>query len=148
VRPGDLPYVHTGPSDVQGNAAAAKPLVYVPNQRSSDVQVIDPATYTVVDRFPVGRSPEHVVPNADMSTLWVNSDTGNSMTSIDPVTGKPGATIAIEDPYNLYFTPDGSRALVMAERLRRIDVRDPADDGATALARGPLSRPQPCGLHR
>jgi len=125
LRPGDLPYAHTGPSDVQGNAAKAKPLVYVPNQRASVVQVIDPRTYTVVDRFPVGRSPEHVVPNADMSTLWVNSDTGNSMTSIDPVTGKPGATIAIEDPYNLYFTPDGSHALVMAERLRRIDVRDP-----------------------
>jgi len=109
---------------VQGNALRARPLVYVPNQRSSVVQVIDPRTYTIVDRFPVGRSPEHVVPNPDMSTLWVNSDTGNSMTAVDPVTGKPGTTIPIDDPYNLYFTPDGSLALVMAERLRRIDVRD------------------------
>jgi len=124
VRPGELPYAHTSPSDVQGNAAKAKPLVYVPNQRSSDVQVIDPRTYTIVDRYPIGRSPEHVVPNPDMSTLWVNSDTGNSMTPVDPVTGKPGTTIPIDDPYNLYFTPDGSLALVMAERLRRIDVRD------------------------
>ena len=124
VRPGELPYAHTKPSDVQGNAAKAKPLVYVPNQRSSVVQVIDPRTYTIVDRFPVGRSPEHVVPNPDMSTLWVNSDTGNSMTPVDPVTGKPGTTIPIDDPYNLYFTPNGSLALVMAERLRRIDVRD------------------------
>ena len=30
----------------------------------------------------------------------------------------------MDDPYNLYFTPDGRHALVMAERLRRIDVRD------------------------
>jgi DNA-binding beta-propeller fold protein YncE len=29
------------------------------------------------------------------------------------------------DPYNLYFTPDGSRAIVVAERLRRLDFRDP-----------------------
>jgi len=125
VRPGEPPYAHTRPSDVQGNASRAKRLVYVPNQRSSDVQVIDPTTYAIVDRFPVGRSPEHVVPNPDMSTLWVNSDTGNSMTPIDPVTGKAGAAVPVEDPYNLYFTPDGSAALVMAERLRRIDVRDP-----------------------
>jgi YVTN family beta-propeller protein len=33
--------------------------------------------------------------------------------------------VPVADPYNLYFTPDGKHALVMAERLRRIDVRDP-----------------------
>jgi DNA-binding beta-propeller fold protein YncE len=31
----------------------------------------------------------------------------------------------VTDPYNLYFTPDGKYAMVMAERLRRIDFRDP-----------------------
>lgn len=133
-----LPYAFTGPGDVQGAAARARSLVYVPNQYSGTVQVIDPATYQIIDRFRVGRSPEHVVPNHDMTTLWVNSDTGNSMTPIDPTTGKPGATIPIEDPYNLYFTPDGSAALVMAERLRRIDVRDPR---TMALVR---SLPVPC----
>ena len=29
------------------------------------------------------------------------------------------------DPYNLYFTPDGRFAIVVAERLRRLDFRDP-----------------------
>jgi YVTN family beta-propeller protein len=29
------------------------------------------------------------------------------------------------DPYNLYFTPDGSKAIVVAEVLRRLDFRDP-----------------------
>jgi len=119
-------------------AVRARPLVYVPNQLAGSVQVIDPKTYTVIDTFPVGRSPEHVVPSHDLSTLWVNSDTGNSMTPIDPTTGKPGATMRIDDPYNLYFTPDGTAALVMAERLRRIDVRDPH---TMALRR---SLPVPC----
>lgn len=119
-------------------AARARPLVYVPNQLAGSVQVIDPRTYTVIDSFSVGRSPEHVVPSHDLSTLWVNSDTGNSMTPIDPTTGKPGATMRIDDPYNLYFTPDGTAALVMAERLRRIDVRDPH---TMALRR---SLPVPC----
>lgn len=133
-----LPYAHVKPGDIQGAAAQAKPLVYVPNQQAGSVQVIDPKTYAVTSTFPVGKSPEHVVPSHDMTTLWVNSDTGNSMTPIDPLTGKPGATIPIDDPYNLYFTPDGTSALVMAERLRRIDVRDPH---TMALKR---SLPVPC----
>ncbi len=119
------PYAHVRAGDVQGVARQAKPLVYVPDQRSGSVQVIDPRTYAVVDRFTVGRSPEHVVPSHDLGTLWVNSDAGNSMTPIDPTTGKPGTTLPVADPYNLYFSPDGSAALVMAERLRRVDVRNP-----------------------
>jgi DNA-binding beta-propeller fold protein YncE len=66
-----------------------------------------------------------VVPSWDLRTLWVNSDQGNSLTPIDPLTGKRGRRVAVEDPYNLYFTPDGKHALVMAERMHRIDVRDP-----------------------
>ncbi|MDQ2756766.1 MAG: YncE family protein, partial [Actinomycetota bacterium] len=118
------PYAHTGAGDLSAQARRAKPLVYVPNQRAGTVQVIDPKTYQVVATYPVGRSPEHVVPSHDLRTLWVNSDAGNSMTPIDPRTGKPGKTISVNDPYNLYFTPDGRYALVMAEALRRIDVRD------------------------
>ncbi len=132
------PYSHTGAGALSPAAVRARPLVYVPNQLAGSVQVIDPTTYTVIDSFSVGRSPEHVVPSHDLSTLWVNSDTGNSMTPIDPTTGKPGATMRIDDPYNLYFTPDGTAALVMAERLRRIDVRDPH---TMALRR---SLPVPC----
>ncbi len=45
--------------------------VYVPNLRSDDVYVIDPATRKVVDRFPVGVIPQHVVPSWDLQTLWV-----------------------------------------------------------------------------
>jgi DNA-binding beta-propeller fold protein YncE len=47
--------------------------------------------------------------------------------------------VAVDDPYNLYFTPDGRSALVMAERLRRIDFRDPH---TMALQH---SLPVPCG---
>jgi YVTN family beta-propeller protein len=99
--------------------------VYVPNGQSATVSVIDPATYQVVDTFPVGRLPQHVVPSYNMQTLYVNNNQGNSLTPIDPRTGKPGPDIAVNDPYNLYFTPDGAKALVMAERESKIDVRDP-----------------------
>src|SRR5438045_3759050 len=50
-----------------------------------------------------------------------------SLIPIDPKTGKPGPAIHVDDPYNLYFTPDGGSAVVVAERLRRLDFRDPHD---------------------
>jgi len=103
--------------------------VYVPNLRSNDVSVIDPQTLKVVDRFKVGRSPQHIVPSWDLRTLWVanNAERGSdgSLTPIDPRTGKPGKAIQVDDPYKLYFSPDGRSAIVVAEAKRRLDFRDP-----------------------
>ena len=52
-------------------------------------------------------------------TLWVANNAENttkgSLTPIDPLTGKPGQAIAVDDPYNMYFTPDGKDAIVVAE---------------------------------
>jgi YVTN family beta-propeller protein len=98
--------------------------IYVPNSISNTVDEINPRTYKVVRNFAVGAQPQHVVPSYDMKTLWVNNDQGNSLTPIDPRTGAPGKAVAVEDPYNLYFTPDGRSAVVMAERLQRIYFRD------------------------
>ncbi|MFK2878822.1 YVTN family beta-propeller repeat protein [Rhodanobacter hydrolyticus] len=108
--------------------AGALPRIYVPNLRGNSVSVIDPATYKVIDTFPVGRSPQHVVPSWDLKTLWVtnNSEGRNngSLTPIDPKTGKPGAAIPVDDPYNMYFSPDGKLAIVVAEAHARLDFRD------------------------
>ena len=105
------------------------PRVYVPNLRGNDVWVIDPATLKVVDKFKVGLAPQHVVPSWDLKTLWVTNNAERtphgSLTPIDPVTGKPGRTIPVEDPYNMYFTPDGKTAIVVAEAFKRLDFRDP-----------------------
>ena len=75
-------------------------------------------------RFAVGALPQHVVPSYDLKTLYVTNDVGNSLTPIDPRTARPGATIPVADPYNMYFTPDGRYAIVVAERLARLDFRD------------------------
>jgi len=103
--------------------------VYVPNLRGNNVSVIDPNTLKVVDRFKVGRSPQHVVPSWDLRTLWVanNAERGNdgSLTPVDPRTGKPGKNVKVDDPYNMYFSPDGKSAIVVAEAHKRLDFRDP-----------------------
>jgi YVTN family beta-propeller protein len=120
-------YAATGKNALAPAAARARPLVYVPNSRSATVTVIDPATYRVIRSFSTGALPQHVVPSYDLSTLWVANNEGNSLTPIDPVTGEEGTRVPVDDPYNLYFTPDGRFALVVAERLNRIDFRDAHD---------------------
>src|ERR1700720_4701873 len=109
--------------------AGALPRVYVPNVKSGDVYVIDPATFQVVDHFMVGGNPQHIIPSWDMKTLWVAGSAERSLSGmlvpIDPKTGKPGAAIKVQDAYNLYFTPDGHSAIVVAEALKRLEFRDP-----------------------
>jgi YVTN family beta-propeller protein len=99
--------------------------IYVPNHSSNTVSVIDPRTFRVIQTVPVPAGPEHVVPSYDLKTLWVNSDTGNALTPIDAKTGRFGHPIPVQDPYNLYFTPDGRYAIVMAEAAHEIVFRDP-----------------------
>jgi YVTN family beta-propeller protein len=105
------------------------PRVYVPNRRANTVSVIDPATLQVVDTFKVGRNPQHVVPSWDLRTLWVANNaegrTDGSLTPIDPLTGKPGPAIPVDDPYNVYWSPSGRHAIIVAEELKRLDFRDP-----------------------
>jgi YVTN family beta-propeller protein len=99
--------------------------VYVPNSQSNTVDVIDQHTARVIARFSVGRLPQHVTPSWDLRTLWVTNDLGNSLTPIDPRTSRPGRPVPVLDPYNMYFTADGMRAIVVAEGHRRLDFRDP-----------------------
>jgi YVTN family beta-propeller protein len=141
VDPANL-YSEAGAGKLSPAVADALPRVYVPNLQSNDVYVIDPATFKVVDRFLVGPQPQHIVPSWDLKTLWVNNNgkrgSEGSLTPIDPRTGKPGPAIPVEDPYNLYFTPDGRAAIVVAERLKQLDFRDPQEMGLQQSLPTPL----------
>ena len=114
-RPGDLsPTVKDYPS-----------RIYVPNSGSNTVDVINPTTYKIIGHFRVGKQPQHVTPSYDLKTLWVLSDLGDSETRIDPATGKKGKTLYVEDPYNMYYTPDGKYAIVVAERKKQLNFLNP-----------------------
>lgn len=109
-------------------AMGALQRVYVPNVKSGDVYVIDPSSYKVIDRFVVGGNPQHIIPSWDLKTLWVAGSAERKLSGIlvpiDPKTGKPGPTIKVPDAYNLYFTPDGHSAIVVAEALKQLEFRD------------------------
>lgn len=117
-------YADAGPGMLDSVTRRARPLVYVPDSKSDSVTVIDPHTYRVVRAFAVGKLPQHVVPSWDRRTLWVANNRSNTLIPIDPVTGRDGSPVPVTDPYNLYFTPDGKYAVVVAERLQRLDFRD------------------------
>lgn len=115
-------YSHDGPNALSPNVAGQRSLVYVPNSDSNSVDVIDPTTFKVIDHFVTGKNPQHVVPGWDLRTLYVTNDLANSLTPIDPTTGKvKGPNIPVDDPYNMYFTPDGKYAIVVAEARERLD---------------------------
>jgi DNA-binding beta-propeller fold protein YncE len=116
-------YAHDAAGMLAPAARRARPLIYVPNSMSNTVEEIDPRTYRVVREFPVGILPQHVTPSWDLKTLYVLNDIGNSITPIDPVNGVPGKPIPVTDPYNMYFTPNGRYAIVVAERMQRLDFR-------------------------
>jgi YVTN family beta-propeller protein len=104
----------------------ARPLIYVPESIADRVDVIDPNTYRVIASYPTGARPQHVVPSWDLHTLYATNNLGDSLTPFDPRTGqRSGPNIPVADPYNLYFTPDGRSAIVVAENLHRLDFRDP-----------------------
>jgi DNA-binding beta-propeller fold protein YncE len=118
-------YAHDRLGMIRAIARRARPLVYVPNSEADSVDVIDPRTFRRVEHFSVGALPQHVTPAYDLATLYVDDDVGNTLTPIDPRTGRPGRPIPVDDPYNLYFTPNGRYAIVVAERLNRLDFRLP-----------------------
>jgi YVTN family beta-propeller protein len=115
--------------------------VYVPDNDSNDVRVIDPKTFKVVRIFSVGQEPQHITPSWDLRHLYVGNVYGNSLTEIDPKTGRPGRTISVPDPYNLYFTPDGTHAIDVAEGHDTLFFYDPTTwklQGSLAIPyRGP-----------
>ena len=148
--PGNLPmpalpdpknvYAAIGAGNISPATAGALSRVYAPNLTTGRVDVIDPATFQVVDSYSAVPSPQHIVPSWDLQTLWVSGDisyTGGhaAVAPIDPKTGKVGKAIDVPDSYNMYFTPDGRSAILVAEAKRRLEFRDPQTMALQSLHR-------------
>jgi YVTN family beta-propeller protein len=119
-------YAAAGPNMLNPAVRGVPYRIYVPNSGGSTVTVIDAATYRVIGSYQTGLNPQHVVPGYDMQTLYATNDKASSLTPINPRTGRrAGPNIPVDDPYNMYFTPDGRYAIVVAEARQHLDFRDP-----------------------
>ena len=111
--------IYAGPASgvLDARVADLPPRVYVPNETSNDIAVIDPETFEIVGRITAGAAPEHISPDWDFSKLYVSNMNGATLTVIDPETQESSETMEVPFPYNTYFTPDGSKAIIVADYL-------------------------------
>src|SRR5688500_15943975 len=111
-------YAATVSGEIDPRVADVPERVYVPNEESDDVAVIDPETFEVVGRFAVGDAPEHVNPDWGLENLYVSNMNGGSLTVIDPMTSEPIETIDLRIfPYALYYTLDGEKVMVVTNYI-------------------------------
>ncbi|MFG2002504.1 YncE family protein [Spirillospora sp. NPDC048911] len=119
-------YTATRPGLIDPAVRRLPARLYVPNGRDGTVDVVDLRTLKVTARLHVGGVPRRIVTSWDLRRLWVTDARGGTVVPVSPRTGRRGRSVRLGDRGGrLYFTPDGSEALVLAGRQRQIDVRDP-----------------------
>jgi YVTN family beta-propeller protein len=125
VRQGNV-YAATAPGPMRPDVAADPPYLYVPNSFGApSTTVIDQRTHKIVRILHTGTLSQHVTPSWDLRSLYVEASAANRLVQIDPRTGRVERRIPQRRPYNLYFTPDGRQAVVMAEQDDDIVFADP-----------------------
>ncbi|MHA7680909.1 YVTN family beta-propeller repeat protein [Cupriavidus sp. YAF13] len=104
-------------------APALAEVVVVLNSGDATVTLIDKDTQKVLETFPVGKEPHHLIATPDDKSLIVANAVGNDLVFLDPVTGKVQQRVAnIDDPYQIGFSPDQKWFLTTGNRLDRVDV--------------------------
>jgi YVTN family beta-propeller protein len=105
------------------NAAQPSESVVVLNSGDGTVTVIDRATRKVVNTFPVGKEPHHLMSTIKEDELVVANAASNDLVFLDPLTGEVKRRIQrISDPYQLGYSPDGKWFVSVSLRLDRVDI--------------------------
>jgi len=103
--------------------AARAEVVTVLNSGDASVSLIDKDTRKVLETFPIGKEPHHLIATPDEKSLIVANAVGNDLVFLDPVTGKIQQRVPhIDDPYQIGFSPDQKWFLTTGNRLDRIDI--------------------------
>jgi YVTN family beta-propeller protein len=118
-------YESTLSGQLDPRVAGVPQRVYVPNEESDSVTVIDAESLEVIDEFAVGDAPEHVSPDWGMEHLWVANMNGGFLTKVDPRTSRPIDEVDLPIfPYALYYTVDGSKVMVVTDYISEQDLPD------------------------
>ncbi|MCK5417807.1 MAG: beta-propeller fold lactonase family protein, partial [Desulfobacterales bacterium] len=106
-------------------AIAVPPWVYVTNNRSNSMTIIDSAKDTVIATIPVGKEPHEIAITPNGNRVLVCNAQDNTVSVID--SNIEVATIPTERyPHGVAITPNGKKAYVvnfMADSVTVIDVQ-------------------------
>ena len=115
--------IHAGADPEQVDISADGTRLYVANEDTAQVSVIDLASGNVVATVKIGEEPEGVTIRPDGKVVYVTSEGDGAVFAIDTATNKVLTRIPVgHRPRSIGFLPDGSRAYVSLE-----------NDGAVAL---------------
>jgi YVTN family beta-propeller protein len=113
--------------------------VIVLNSGDGTVSIIDRATRKVVDSYPVGKEPHHLMSTLKDDELVVANAASNDLVFLNPLTGEVKRRLPrITDPYQLGFSPDGKWFVSVSLRLDRVDIYAMPD--YTLKARIPVAK--------
>ena len=97
--------------------------IFALNSLDATISVIDPVSFTEVQRIPTGKEPHHLYLSPDEKSLLVANALSNSITMIDPRTAAVQRVLdGIADPYQIRFSPDMKWFVTAANRLDHIDI--------------------------
>lgn len=130
-----------GLTGVASAAPAQDGVVVVLNSGDASVSLIDKTTQKVIQTFPVGKEPHHLMATPDNESLIVANSVGNSLIFLDPKTGQIQRKVDnIEDPYQIGFSPDKKWFVANGLRLDRVDIYRYDGKNLTVAKRLPLTK--------
>jgi YVTN family beta-propeller protein len=132
---------HLGFESPQTNPLAVSPdgsTIYVCNTPNDTLSIIDAETRTVVREVPVGLQPVSVAVRPDGAVVYVSNHLSDSVSAVDPTAGIVVATIQdvapsgdpdagltrFDEPCQVAFSPDGTRAYVALSHANQVAVID------------------------
>jgi DNA-binding beta-propeller fold protein YncE len=114
--------------------------VVVLNSAEASISLIDPVTQKLIETFPVGKEPHHLMATPDNKSLIVANSVSNNLVYLDPKSGRIQRWVEnIEDPYQIGFSLDRKWFVTTGLRLDRIDIYHAAGDDLQLAKRVPLA---------
>ncbi len=96
-------------SQAEVRPQASSGLAFVINSGEASISLVDVATRAELRRIPVLREPHHMALTPDHRFLVIGDTAANELLFLDPATGEIVKRMAVNDPYQFGFSPDGLR---------------------------------------
>jgi DNA-binding beta-propeller fold protein YncE len=121
-------------------ARAALGNIVVLNSAEASISLIDPVSQTLIETFPVGKEPHHLMATPDNKSLIVANSVSNNLVFLDPKSGHIQRWVEnVEDPYQIGFSLDRKWFVTTGLRLDRIDIYHAVGDDIQLAKRVPLA---------